>query len=179
MSTTLVTKAIKAAISYDYENVLTMGNTVSSNQHTYNKSMTSGTGGSGTADLIYSASLTLAASATTNLDLAASLLDAFGNTLTFARLKVLMVELTNDTTASSIKVGGAASAGFINWIGSAGTFATDQPYVRVRNGGLLLLACTDGTGYAVTATTADILKLTNEDGANVATIHITLIGSTM
>jgi hypothetical protein len=178
MSTTLTTKAIKVALSYDYENVLTMGNTVASNQHTYSKSMTNGTGGSGTADLVYSTSTTIAASSSSNIDLAGSLTDFFGNTLTFARIKILCVELTNDTTASSIKVGGASSNGFANWIGSAGTFATDQPYVRVRNGGILLLGCTDGTGYAVTAGTADILKLTNEDGANTATIHLTIIGST-
>jgi hypothetical protein len=171
MPTTLAVGQIKAVVGWDFQNVLTVGNTSNPNTDTYSKSMTNGTGATGTADLMYSTQTTIAGGGTLNIDLAGSLTDFFGNVITFARIKVMKIELTTDTTATSILIGDHASP-WATWL--AGT----NPRVRVYNGGCMLLAGTNATMYAVTAGSADGLKIVNEDGSNTATVKITLIGST-
>jgi hypothetical protein len=170
MATTLAVGQIKAVIGWNMENVLTGGNTANSNTDTYSKSLTDGTGATGTGDRMYRTETTIAGGGTLNLDLAGSLTDFFGNVITFARVKAIKVELTNDTTATSILIGDHASP-WNTWV--AGT----NPRVRVYNGGCFFLAGPGATMYAVTAGSADGLKIVNEDGANVATIKITIIGS--
>src|SRR5947207_268332 len=129
MATTLTTSTIQAKLTWDYENVdAVMGNTVNANSDNYSTSMTQGTGAAGTADLLYAKSLTIAGGGNTTLDLAGSLTDAFGNVLTMARVKVIKIQLTTDTTASAIAIGNGTNP-FINWISpSTGT-------ISVRNGG--------------------------------------------
>lgn len=175
MATTL-SSSLKASISWNYESVLTWGNAQNSSSFAYTKTFTNGTTANA-ADVLYVASSTIAASTTLALDLAASLDDMFGNSITFARIKGIYVELTTDTASTGLYVGGASSNGFINWISSAGTFATDQPKIRVRNGGVFMLSAPDATAYAVTASTADILNLTNADATYVATFKLGLIGA--
>jgi len=101
----------------------------------------------------------------------------YGATITFARVKTIYFNLTTDTASAGVWVGGVASNGLINWISSAGTFGTDQPRVKVRNGGVFLLSTPDATAYPVTAGTADILRFTNADGSNVATYKLAIVGA--
>lgn len=177
MATTLAINTLRAAIGWNYSNSTSFGaDTNNQGGITYTKTLTNGSG-AGNAQKIYVAAGTIAGAGTLNLDLAASLVDVFGNSITFANIKVLYVELTTATTATSIKVGGADSAPFVNWIVSDGTITDEEPGVIVRNGGMFMLACTDATGYAVTATTGDILKLTNLDASNTATYRVCLIGA--
>lgn len=122
------------------------------------------------ADRVYHDQRTLTASATENLDLAGSLLDPFNNTITFARIKLLMVYAALGNT-NLVQVGGAASNAFINWV------ANSSDIINVRPGGLLLLAAPDVTGYAVTAGTGDILKMTNSAGSTSVTYDIVLVGA--
>lgn len=176
MATSLTLSQISAAINYSFTNTTTFGiSSSNSGAFSYSGSTTNGTGASA-ARYMYAATLTISASSSTNLDLAGTLTDLWGNTITFTKVKVIYVKNTTTTAATSIRVGGATSAGFANWIGSAGTFNTDAPYVSVRNGGAFLLACTDATGYAVTATTADILKITNDDSGASATVDVFIAG---
>ena len=65
---------------------------------------------------------------------------------------------------------GAGSNPLINWIGAAGDI------VNVRSGGLLVLVAPDATAYAVTATTADILRILNS-AAGTITYDIALLGA--
>lgn len=176
MSTSLTIQAASAKIAWDFQDVRSWGNSDNNSSWAYSVSLANGTAVN-QADLIYVATGTIAASGTLNLDLAGTLTDMFGNTITMARVKVIYVNLTTDTSATSLKVGGHATAGLANWITSAGTFGTDQPAVVVRNGGVLFLSAPDATAYAVTATTADILKLTNLDGANTATYKLAIVGA--
>lgn len=175
MSTSLTVSPISVSVGWNFQNVLTWANAVNSSNFSWSKTLANGTG-AGNAQYVYVTQPSIAASSSLNIDLAGSVTDVYGNTITFAKIKVIYVELTTTTAASTIDVGGASSAGFANWISSAGTFATDQPKVRVRNGGIFFLGCTDGTGYAVTATTADILKITNNDGAVAASLNILIVG---
>lgn len=97
----------------------------------------------------------LAASATENLDLAGSLVDAFGNTLTFAAVKALFIK-NNSTGTQVLSVGGAASN---VW----SPFANTSDIITINPGGVLFMM--DGTGWAVSGGTSDLLKIANAAGA--------------
>jgi len=97
----------------------------------------------------------LAASATENLDLAGSLVDAFGKTLTFAAVKALFIK-NNSTGTQVLSVGGAASN---VW----SPFANTSDIITINPGGVLFMM--DGTGWAVSGGTSDLLKIANAAGA--------------
>ena len=86
--------------------------------------------GAGQANKIWTDRRTLAASASEDLDLAATLTDPFGATITFARIKALLIRAASGN-ANNVVVGGAAENGWTTWAGDA----TDK--VIVRPGGLL------------------------------------------
>jgi len=122
------------------------------------------------ADLVFHDQRTLAASATEDIDLAASLTNAFGTSLTFARIKAIIVFALLANT-NNVEVGGAAANAFINWVGDA----TDV--IVVRPGGLLMLVAPDATAYVVTAATGDLLKITNSAGGTGVTYDIIIVGA--
>lgn len=132
-------------------------------------SLANGTG-AGKADRIFSDRRTLAASATEDLDLAGVLLDAFGATVTFARIKGLIVSAAVGNT-NNVVIGAAASAPWITLLGATHTL-TLRPgaFVAVGTG------LADATGYAVTATTADLLKIANSSSGTAVTYDIHIIG---
>lgn len=121
------------------------------------------------ADLIFHDQRTLAASATENLDLAGVLTDPFGNAITFATVKAIVLRAAAGNT-NDVIMGGAASAAFVGPFGDA----TDT--VAVRPGGALVLAA-PADGWTVTATTADILKAANSSSGTGVTYDITIIGT--
>jgi hypothetical protein len=130
--------------------------------------------GSGTganqADRVWSDSRTLAASTTEDLDLAGVLVDAFGATITLARVKGLIIRAAAGNT-NPVVVGGAASNGFVGWVADA----TDK--VNVRPGGVLGLFAPDSAGYPVTAGTADLLRIGNGGAGTSVTYDIVIIGA--
>lgn len=116
----------------------------------------------GQADKVWHDQRTLTAAANEDLDLnGAGLTDAFGANLGFVRIKGLIVAAAA-ANPNPISVGGAAANGFVSWVGSA----TDK--VSVRPGAVLALFAgqADATGYAVTAATADLLRVTAGAGGN-------------
>ncbi|MFD0347335.1 hypothetical protein ACFQ0M_17265 [Kitasatospora aburaviensis] len=126
--------------------------------------------GAGQADRLWTATRTIAASSNEDLDLnGTALTDALGAAVAMARIKGLIVAASSANT-NNVVVGGAASNGFITWVGSA----TDK--VSVRPGGVLALFCTDATGYAVTAATGDLLRVANSGSGTSVTYDITVIG---
>jgi hypothetical protein len=131
--------------------------------------MASGTGAN-QADRIFHDTRTLTASANEDLDLAGVLTDAFGATLTFARIKTLVVAADAGNT-NNVIVGAAATNAFVNWVGAA------THTVTVRPGGLLLVAASDATAYAVTVGTGDLLRIANSAGGTSVTYSIVLVGA--
>lgn len=132
-------------------------------------SLTDGAG-LGAANRVWTDRRTLAASATENLDLAGVLTDAFGTAITFARIKGIVVAASSANT-NNVVVGGAASNGFINWVGDT------SDTIIVRPGGLFVLIAPDATGYAVTAATGDILKVANSSSGSSVSYDVALIGA--
>jgi hypothetical protein len=132
--------------------------------------LSSGTG-AGQADKLWvSGSRSLAASTGEDLDLAGTLVDALGGTLTLARVKALIVVASSANT-NNVIVGNAASNGFISWCGGAAHTVT------VRPGGFFAIAAPDATAYAVTGGTADLLHVANSGAGTSVTYDVIVIGS--
>ena len=125
--------------------------------------------GADQADLVFRDQRTLAATTGEDLDLAGSLTDSFGTTITFARVKMLYVA-SAAANGDTIAVGGAAANQFINWVANA----TD--IVNVSPGGAFMLFAPGATGYAVTAGTGDLLKIYNAHSAE-GTYDIVIVGA--
>lgn len=125
---------------------------------------------SGQADLMFADQRTLAASATENLDLAGVLVDPLGATLTFGHVKLIYIKAAS-TNTNDVCVGGAASNGFFAPFGDA----TDK--VCVKPGAVALFEIATGVGWAVTATTADILKVTNSAGGTSVKYDVIIAGT--
>jgi hypothetical protein len=124
--------------------------------------------GSNQVDLLFSDKRTLASNTSENLDLAGVLTDAFGATITFAKIKSICVKcpITNTTI---ISVGGAASNTFV------GPFADATDIAKVKAGGSIMFN-DPVTGWTVTAATGDILKIANSTGAS-ADYSIDILGT--
>lgn len=136
----------------------------------YAKSMSLGSGaGLGQADRMWTDQRTLAASGTENLDLAGALVDAFGATVTFARIKLVAV------TAS------AANTNNVNFIREATNgvplFLALGDGIPVKPGGGFAWWAPDATGIAVTAATGDLLTVTNSGAGTGVTYDIIVIGA--
>lgn len=135
----------------------------------YSMLLATGTGAS-QSDKIFSDTRTVNASTNDDLDLAGVLTDAFGQTLTFARVKGLIIARSDPANPNNLTIGNAAANGFVSWLGGA------THTVTVRPGGGIALWAPDATAYAVTAGTADILRVANGSGSAV-TYDIIVIGA--
>ncbi|WP_158719322.1 hypothetical protein [Streptomyces sp. NBRC 110035] len=133
-------------------------------------SLASGTG-AGKADRIFSDRRTLAASASEDLDLAGVLLDAFGATITFARVKGLVIAAAAGNS-NNVVVGAAAATPWATLLGATHT-------LTLRPGAFLAVGtgAADAIGYAVTASTGDLLKVANSGAGTSVTYDIHIIGS--
>lgn len=112
---------------------------------------------------------TLAGAAVDALDLAGVLTDAFGQSITFASVKAIIVAAAASNT-DEVQIGGGSNA-FASFLGDP----TDQ--IVLRPGGLLVLVAPDAAGYAVTASTGDILRITNASASDQADYEIIIIGA--
>lgn len=130
--------------------------------------LTSGTG-AGSADMLWHDRRTLAGSATEDLDLAGVLVGAFGNTLTFARVKGLIVK-ASPTNTNDVQVSRTATNG-------VPLFLAASDGLPVRPGGLLAWVAPDAAGVVVTAGTGDKLTFTNSAGSTSVTYDVVIIGA--
>ena len=144
--------------------------TTNSGSFNYTANLTNGTG-AGSADKLYLAAPTIAASGTLSLDLAGSLTDLFGATITFARVKGIFIKFDDTNTGSSIALGGAASNTATLF------FSDDSDKVIIQKTGMFLNCRTDATGWPVTASTGDILKIENLDSSNSVILNIAIWGA--
>ncbi len=120
---------------------------------------------------MYAAVLSLGAGATNTLDLAGSLKDAFGATLTFSKVKYLSIAPSNNmAVAQSVIVQPAPANGWGTWM------ANTTSAVRVWSGGCAVpVMCPQTNAPAVTAGTGDLLDIINES-TNAATVTVIILG---
>jgi hypothetical protein len=90
----------------------------------------------------------------------------FGTTLTFARIKGLLFKAAAANT-NNVLVSRPASNG-VPWLSAAGDRSSIKP------GGLFLWVAPDATGIAVTATTGDLITVTNSGGTTGVTYDVVI-----
>ena len=132
----------------------------------------SGTG-AGQVDRVYTATGTLAGSATTNIDLAGSITDALGNTsISFARIKsVQVIAAAANASGNNLQVTRPASNGVALFIAAGDG-------IELRPGAAFSWATgmADATGVAVTGGTGDLITLTNSAGTNTISYTVVITG---
>lgn len=167
-----LTTRLRASITAQQTSPRDLGTASDPITHAVAIELASGTG-AGQADKVFADTRTLAASANEDLDLAAgALTDAFGTTLTFAKVKAVYVAAAAGNT-NNVVVGGAATN---TW---TGPFGAATHTIAVRPGGVLELAAgeADVNGYAVTAGTGDQLRVANSGGTTSVTYTLVIVGT--
>lgn len=110
---------------------------------------------------------TLGGTASEDIDLAGGVADVYGRTLTFTTITSLSVFNTG-TTGGPIRIGGATASGWV------GPFGTTADFVSVGRGFSYQQA---SSGWAVTAGSADILRIATTGVGTNYNIIITGIAS--
>jgi hypothetical protein len=126
----------------------------------------------GQADKVWHDQRTIGASGSEDLDLAGVLTDAFGASLTFVKLKGLIVAAAAGNT-NNVVLGGAANA-IASFLSPA---ATGLLTIRPGTVFALLTGSADATGYAVTAGTGDLLHVANSGAGTSVTYDVIVIGT--
>lgn len=172
MATTLTLSNVQLSLGWTYTNVLSPSSTSNIGSISFRDSLSNGTA-TDNADLLYVGQHSISASGTLNLDLAGSLTNYFGTSLTFAKIKLVYVGFdTTNTSTSGIVIGNGATP-FVGWFGAAAH--TEQ----VMPTGFAMHYRADSTGWPVTATTADILKIANSDSSAAAVINVVIVGTSV
>lgn len=129
--------------------------------------LANGTGAS-QASQVYQLSSTLAGSASTNFDLAGTLTNIFGATITFTKIKLLAIKAAAaNNVANNLQV--ARPANGLVWFLASG----DGFYLAPG----AFVIWYDPAGVAVTTGTADILTLTNGAGVNTIAYDLLIVGT--
>lgn len=134
----------------------------------YTNSIVNGTA-TGQADKVYAATLTIAASGTNSLDLAGSLTDPLGTTVTFVKVKAIYVKASSANT-NNVVIGGAGANAFI------GPFNASTDKVSVAPGDVFIITKT-GAGWTVTPSTADLFLTANSGAGTGVTFEIVIVGT--
>lgn len=125
----------------------------------------------GQADRMYTGTRTITASSNEDLDLAGGLTDAFGAAITFARVKLFFARAAA-ANANNVVLGASAANQWVTFLNAAGT-------ATLRPGAFVLAAAgsADATGYAVTAGTGDLLRVTNGGAGSSVSYDLVIIGA--
>lgn len=134
----------------------------------YSIALSSGTGANQASNTFHD-QRTITASSSESLDLAGTLTNAFGVTLTFTKIKAVIIHAAA-ANVNDVLVGGAASNAWLGWVGDV----TDV--VKVKPGGTLVWIAPDVNGGAVVASTGDLLKVANSSSGTSIVYDITIIG---
>jgi hypothetical protein len=164
----MLTTNVNLTVSGVYSAALDIGSVQYPLAFGANMVLGNGTGAS-QAQYVFTDVRTLTASASENLDLAGALADAFGATLTFTKVKALIIKADAANT-NDVVVGGHASAAF------ASMFADATDKIKVKPGGTFMVTAPDANGLAVTATTADLLTVANGGSGTSVTYTVIIIG---
>lgn len=158
-----------ADLDATYTSPLDLSTTINSLGFTRQVNLATGTA-AGQADKIWHDERTLAASASEDLDLTGTLVDAFGATVSLVRVKGLAVYASAANT-NNVILGGASANGW------TGPFGATTHTLSVRPGGSLFLFAPDATAYTVTAGTGDLLHVANSGAGSSVTYDIVVIGA--
>jgi hypothetical protein len=165
---TSLTAGIRIGVTADLKNALDL--TTAESAVNYLKAFALADGvGAGQAKSIFTDTRSLAASASEDLDLSGVLTSAFGTAITFTKIKALII-VAAAANVNDIVAGNTASNGCFSFFNAS----TDA--LRIKPGGAVALVAPDANGYAVTAGTADLLKILNGGAGTPVSYDIIIIG---
>lgn len=162
-----VTGNIKISANFALAGTVDLGNTAYQLNYSQTHTFTNGTGAAAVNN-IWSDTRTIAASTTEDLDLAGGVVNAFGTTLTFTKIKGIIIHAASGNT-NNVVVGGDTN-GLIGWVGAS------NDLINIRPGGTFALIDPGAGGYTVTATTGDILQVANSSSGSSVSYDIVIIG---
>lgn len=126
------------------------------------------------ADILFCDERSISTGANDDIDLAGSLTDAFGVTITAAEIVAILVinaPISGSANSTDLTIGAGANP-FIGFLGATDTIGPIKP------GGFFMLGAGHASGIgAVTAGTGDILRIANSSGATV-TYQIAILART-
>lgn len=164
-----VSATVKASISARHTRSIDLGTGTSDLSAAISQAFTDGVG-AGQVNLVFSDQRTLSASATENLDLAGgSLTDIYGTALTFARIKAVIVKAATGNT-NDVQVTRPASNG-------VPIFMAAGDGIALAPGAAFLWMAPTAAGVVVTASTGDLLTITNSAGSTSVTYDILILGA--
>lgn len=135
---------------------------------TYGFSWPDGTA-TGTANRLYQGRRTINASSNDDLDLAGVLVDTYGATITFVRVRAIIVKAAASNT-NNVVVGAAAATQFV------GPFGASTHTVAVPPDGMFMVTF-PGTGWTVGAGSTDMLRIANSGAGTSVTYDLFVIGA--
>lgn len=121
---------------------------------------------SGMANQVFQDQRTLSATSE-ELDLSGVLMNKLGETITFTKIRSILIRNLATQTGRVLSVGGAAANAL------AGLFAATNDIIRIGPGGAFLID-SPVDGITVTGGTGDLLKI--DAGSNTITYDITIVG---
>ncbi len=129
--------------------------------------------GSDLGDHVYHESYSIANAAEQVVDLAGTLTDKWGNTITFTKVNLIMISSDVALTIG----GGTGGAGAADAFAAAATtlFAADDDMVNIVAGGWFIIAAPGAAGYVPVAGTADVLCISNDSGGT-AEVDVIIMG---
>lgn len=166
---TSLTASLALSLAAQFANSLDVGSASYPVQYSPNYIFTDGTGAN-QANKIWTDTRTIAASGNDDLDLAGVLTDAFGSVISFTRIKALIV-VAAAANVNDVVIGAAAATQV------ASIFGAVTHTIKVKPGGAFMIVAPDATGYAVTAATADLLRIANSAGGTGVDYTIAIVGT--
>lgn len=136
----------------------------------YNKRYTTSNGtGADQANMIWTDTRTLSASAAEDLDLYGGLTNAFGDTMNFTAIKGIFIVASAGNT-NNVLVGGDGTAPAVGWVGNG------SDIIVVKPGGMFCLYDPSAGGNGITNTTADILQIANSSSGSSVDYDVLILG---
>ena len=164
---TIVTARVKCSVVAKWSKELGLGDVEATPSSLFSLQLANGAGAN-KVEQVLTASGTITASGSVNIDLAGVVTDPGGDVITFTKVKVLQVKNLTEGAGDGIEVGGT----FDTYYKAGG----DE--VVVMPGGVHLGVNPTSDGWAVVADTGDVITLTNPDSVNDQDYEVIVLGET-
>jgi hypothetical protein len=163
-----LTTTIDTSILATLTNALDLGTAQAPFSVTKRTNLATGTGAN-QADLVFTDTRTIAASGTEDLDLAGSLTGPLGGTLTFVKLKALLIRAAAGNT-NAVRVTRPAANG-------VPLFLAVSDGLDVLPGGQFLWVAPGAATVTVTPATGDLITVANSSSGTPVTYDVVIIGT--
>lgn len=167
--------------SWAFHKALDQSTTKDEDQTKYEKSLTFGTGNDQVDEMWHDRREVTPSTGTDDIALFGGLVNAFGETITFAKIKQIIIVNLGEEDGSG---GFTETAGEDLLVGNSGVDAfndlfngVDASVIKIGSGDVFLIS-NKLAGFTVTSTTADTLRVLHDGSTKDITYDITIIGTT-